>query len=159
MNVRCFTPEKFEDAEKDIKRKATWYYCPHALDEYKALTLDTAKKLGVLSQMAPEPDVNGGDVDAIFQGITPSTILTEPLAFRHFLHALRAQAAASTKPSFDETCACHENLLKIAEQQMKTLSASSISGDMRDFSAGVSANKQALAVLRHTRGAMLRRKW
>ena len=48
MNVRSFNPQKFEEDEGNIKRKATWYYCPHALDEYEALSLDTAKKLGLL---------------------------------------------------------------------------------------------------------------
>lgn len=160
MNVRSFRPDKFQEDEGDIKRKATWYYCPHALTEYKVPSLDIAKKLGVLPEMAPQPDVNGGDVDVAFRGtVPPSTVLTEPLAFRHFLHSIRAQAGSASKTSFDDTCDHHDKLLDIAAKYLKSFSAKGIRGDMRDFGPAVDANKQALEVLKHTRGAILRRKW
>lgn len=160
MNVRSFRPDKFQEDEGDIKRKATWYYCPHALTEYKVPSLDIAKKLGLLGEMAPRPDENGGDVDTAFRAaVPPSTVLTEPLAFRHYLHALRAQAAAATRSTFDETCDHYDSLLDSAAKQLKRFADKGIRGDLRNFGPGIDANKQALEVLKHTRGAILRRKW
>lgn len=38
MNVRSFPPEKFQSQfEDEMKQRATWYYCPQALSEYKIL--------------------------------------------------------------------------------------------------------------------------
>lgn len=159
MNVRSFPPGKFSDNEKDNKRKAVWYYCPQALNEYKGASLETARKLGLLAAMAPKSDVDGGDVEAVFKGVAPSSLLTEPVAFRHFLHALRMQALDATKESFDATCAHHRQFLKMAEINIKAFAANELTGEMRDFKGGISANLQALAVLEHTRGPLLRRKW
>jgi len=36
LNVRAFPPDKFYQAEEEsVSRRAVWYYCPHALSEYK----------------------------------------------------------------------------------------------------------------------------
>ena len=59
MNVRSFPPDKFRSQyDEEIKQRATWYYCPQALSEYKVPFLDIALKQGVLSEMAP-PEVMG----------------------------------------------------------------------------------------------------
>ena len=54
MNVRSFPPEKFsKDYEEEIRRRATWYYCPQAFSEYKIPFLDVAYEQEVLDLMEP----------------------------------------------------------------------------------------------------------
>ena len=41
MNVRSFSRDRFlRPDENEIRQRATWYYCPQALSEYKLPFLD-----------------------------------------------------------------------------------------------------------------------
>lgn len=161
MNVRSFPPEKFNAAyEEEIKQRATWYYCPQALSEYKIPFLDIAQRFGVLEQMAPGPELDGEFAANLFGGAQPSSVgFSEQAAFRHYLTCLRGQVAGATRGSFAESIAAHEELLTRAEALLATLAAARVTGQLRDFRDIVDVNRAALGVLERIRGAMLRRKW
>jgi hypothetical protein len=161
MNVRSFPPEKFKAVyEDEIKQRATWYYCPQALSEYKIPFLDIAHRFGVLEQMAPPLGLDGEFAGNLFAGGQPSSVgLSEQSAFRHYLTCLRGQVATASRASFGEAVAAHEELLTKAEALLETLAAARVSGQLRDFREIVDVNRAALAVLDRVRGAMLRRKW
>jgi hypothetical protein len=161
MNVRSFPPGKFmEAAEDEIRQRATWYYCPQALSEYKLPMLDVAQRVGLLSHMAPAAALGSTYADVLFAGGQPSaTGWTEPAAFRHYLQCLRSQVRGARRATFDDTVAVHEQQLDVADQLLATLHGSSIRGQMRDFRECLDASRAALAALKSTRGAMLRRQW
>ncbi len=161
MNVRSFPPEKFRTAyEEEIKQRATWYYSPQALSEYKLPFLDIARRQRVLPSLAPVPHLDGGYVSNLFGGAQPTTVdFTEQAAFRHYLHSLRGQIARASKQTFDETVAEHERTLDDAETLLAQLSTAGVRGQLRDYREIVDVNRAALAVLGSTRGALLRRKW
>ena len=161
MNVRSFPPDKFRTVyEEEIRQRATWYYCPLALSEYRIPFLDIAQRQNVLHLMAPPPDLDGGYVGALFSGVQPSSVgFTEQTAFRHYLHCLHGQCAAASKASFDETVEAHEQLLNDAETKLGKLAAARIRGQLRDFIEIVDVNRAALSLLTGIRGPMLRRRW
>ena len=161
MNVRSFPPEKFRAAyDEEMKQRATWYYCPQALSEYKIPFLDIASRLGLLSEMAPPPHFGSEYVDVLFSGAQPSTVgFTEQSAFRHYLHCLHMQVAEESQASFDEAVASQVTLLDTAERCLSRLVSRGIRGGVRDFSAIVDVNRAALAAFESIRGAMIRRRW
>lgn len=160
MNVRSFPPEKFKEAvDGDIRQRATWYYCPHALSEYKVPSLDVAYRLGVLGQMRPRINVYP-QITALFEGVQPSvTGLTEQLAFRHYLSSLRLQVVEAVQGSFDETMDRQRRLLDEAQEVLRVLKERGVSGQNRDFSNCIDASRAALAIFEQDRGLILRRKW
>ncbi|HTQ55548.1 MAG TPA: hypothetical protein VMI94_13865 [Bryobacteraceae bacterium] len=161
MNVRSFPPEKFKAAyEDEIRQRATWYYCPQALSEYKIPFLDIAHRLGVLSLMASPPNLDGGYASSLFSGVQPSAVnFSEQSAFRHYLHALRAQAESAEQDSFDAVMQDCQNGLDAAESLLRRLRASNVSGQLRDFHDIVDVNRAALGLFAALRGPMLRRQW
>jgi len=161
MNVRAFPPEKFREAlEEEERRKATWYYCPQGLSEYKLPMLDIAKKVGLLDQLLPVNMPIESAVALLFDGGQPSTVgLTEPQAFRHYLNCLKHQTGVSVKQTFDQTIEEHDRLLDEAEALLKTLTGSRIKGQLRDFSEAIEVNRSTLGALIATRGGVLRRRW
>ena len=161
MNVRSFPPEKFSAAtEEDRKSKTTWYYCPQALSEYKPPILDMANRRGVLDQMAPPTELDGGYSSALFGGVQPSASgFGETSAFRHYLHCLRQQALVSVKTTFDETMTYHENLLSLASTLTSSLRGVGVRGNGRDFHEIAEVSLSALADFGATRGPMLRHRW
>ena len=161
MNVRSFPPDKFRMIYDDeIRQRATWYYCPQALSEYKIPFLDIAHRQNILDSMAPPTELDGGYVEALFGGAQPSSVgFTEQRAFRHYLHCLRGQCAAATRAGFDETVDAHEQLLSDADSLLRRLAAAGIRGQQRDFRDIIDVNRAALSWLTSTRGPMLRRKW
>ncbi|MBL8695205.1 MAG: hypothetical protein JNJ88_14020 [Planctomycetes bacterium] len=161
MNVRSFPPDKFRSAyDEEIKQRATWYYCPQALSEYKVPFLDIAQRQGVLQRMAPPEHLDGGYASHLFSGPQPTTVgFTEQAAFRHYLHCLRAQAQAASAATYDETRANHEALLDGAETLLSTLVTAGVRGQQRDFTESLDVNRAALAVLDSTRGPIMRRRW
>lgn len=161
MNVRSFPPEKFvSQYEDEMKQRATWYYCPQALSEYKIPFLDIARRLNLLNRMAAPPSLDGGYATALFSGAQPSSVgFSEQSAFRHYLHCLRGQVLASEKQTFDETVAAHRESLDNAEALLSTLSASGIRGQQRDFTDMIDVNRAALELFISLRGAVLRRRW
>lgn len=159
MNVRSFPPEKFRAAnEEDEKRKSTWFYCPQALSEYKIPALDLAQRVGLLGRLAPTQ--NGDFATVLFGGAQPTSVgFSEPDAFRHYLHVLRAQAETAACPTFDETVAAHNCLLDTAEQLLRELRSAGIRGQQRDFADIIEVNRAALGAFGTLRGATLRRYW
>lgn len=161
MNVRSFTPDKFDVSEEaEMRRRAKWYYCPQSFSEYKEQFLDFAFRNGVLDDMAPPAAYDGSYVGNLFSGTQPSTVgFTEQSAFRHYLYALFHQSRDAGAASFDETVALHGTLLDQAESLMETLAEQGVRGQQRDFSEIIDVNRGALASLVNTRGPMLRREW
>jgi len=161
MNVRSFAPDKFsKDYEEEIRRRATWYYCPDALSEYKLPFLDVAYEQDVLDSMKPASQLDGGYVDQLFSGVQPSSVgFSEQAAFRHYLHALRGQVQALEAGSYDEARKGHERALTDAEDLLGTLGANGVLGANRDFTDSLDVNRAALAVLDKQRGPLLRRRW
>ena len=161
MNVRSFPPDKFRSAyEEEIRQRATWYYCPQALSEYRVPFLDIAQRQGVLARMGPPPDLDGGYARHLFEGPQPTSVgFSEQLAFRHYLHALRGQVRKLENSSYDEARDSQNNLLDEAEDLLRTLSASGVRGQWRDFSESLDVNRAALSLLDSLRGSVLRRRW
>ena len=161
MNVRSFPPEKFQAVpEEEIKQRATWYYCPQALSEYKIPFLDIARRQNLLGLMAPPPELDGGFASMLFSGAAPSSLaFGEQAAFRHYLDALHRQTIAAVRDTFDETCSTHEQVLDTAGELLMRLRAGGIGGQLRDFAEMVDVNRGALRLIRSLRGATLRRSW
>jgi hypothetical protein len=161
MNVRSFPPEKFNSQfEDELKQRATWYYCPQALSEYKIPFLDIAQRLGLLDRLAPPAGMDGGYASALFSGAQPSSVgFSEQMAFRHYLHCLRGQVQSAQRETFDETVAAHRELLDTAETLLATFAVSGIRGQQRDFRDMIDVNRAALELFTSLRGAILRRRW
>lgn len=161
MNVRSFPPEKFvTDYEEEMKQRATWYYCPQALSEYKIPFLDIAARLRLLDRMAPPADLDGGYSTPLFSGAQPSSVgFTEQSAFRHYLYALRQQVLRGSQTTFDEAVDGHRRTLDDAETTLRVLGSAGIRGQQRDFTAMLDVNRAALELFISLRGPMLRREW
>lgn len=161
MNVRSFPPDKFRSTyEEEMRQRATWYYCPQALSEYKIPFLDVAQRQKLLARMAPPPELDGGYARHLFEGPQPTTVgFSEQLAFRHYLHALRGQVQALEHAGYDEARTAQDRLLDEAEDLLGTLASAGVRGQQRDFSDSVDVNRAALALLDSMRGPILRRRW
>ena len=161
MNVRSFTPGKFRSPDDDeIRQRSTWYYCPQALSEYTIPFLDVAQRQQLLGRMAPRSELDGGYARHLFWGPQPTTVgFSEPLAFRHYLHALRGQARALEHTSYDDARAAQDGLLDEAEDLLRTLAPAGIRGQQRDFTDFVDVNRAALVLIDSMRGPILRRRW
>lgn len=161
MNVRSFPPDKFRQAfEEETRQRATWYYCPQALSEYKIPYLDIAHRMRLLNRMEPMGRFRNEYSAPLFSGPQPSAVgFTEQSAFRHYLHCLRIQCEEASAASFDDAVTAHEASLNAAEALLATLSAAGIRGQTRDFTDIVDVNRAALVVLTSTRAPLLRRKW
>lgn len=161
MNVRCFSPEKFNSSgDEDIRQTATWYYCPQALSEYKIPYLDIAWRLGVLQLMEPSAEVDGGYAAALFGGAQPTTAsFGMQASFRHYLHSLHKQVSSLPQDSFESARAAHEATLQGAEALLARLRSANIRGQLRDFSDIVDVNRAALGLFSSLRGSILRRAW
>ena len=159
MNVRSFPPEKFRvEYDDEIKQRAIWYYAPGALSEYKVPFLDIAQKQGVLDLLKPNPAFGSHFAAPLFAGVQPSSVRwSEQAAFRHYLHCFRHQVASCQRATFDETADAHERLLDAAEATLITLHAVGVRGQLRDFKECIDGNRAAIAVLRTSRGGILRR--
>ena len=160
MNVRSFMPEKFWLAnEEEIRQRATWYYAPSVLSEYKLPFMDIAFSIGLLPRMRAPAELSDF-IDGLFDGAQPSTVgYTEQMAFRHFLHCLRDQALSASATTFDATVALHRTLLASARANLDVLASRGIRGQNRDFGAVLDAQEAALSWLEEARGPVLRRAW
>ncbi len=161
MNVRSFPPDKFRQSyDEEIKQRATWYYCPTALSEYKIPTLDLARRQKILADLEPSGSFNNSYVSDLFSGQQPTSVgFTEQAAFRHYLHCLRLQATAASKPSFYETVAAHQSALNSAETLLKSFASVGVLGQQRDFRSIIDVNRGALSAFVATRGPVLRHRW
>lgn len=159
MNVRSFPPDKFRtDYEEEVRQRATWYYCPHALSEFKIPFLDIAHRRGILPQL--QSTDAGSHAAPLFSAPLPSSAaFGEREAFRHYLGCLRVQALDATRATFDETVSAHEALLNEADKFNKVFAAAGVRGQLRDFGEIADVNRAALGLFTATRGLTLRRAW
>jgi hypothetical protein len=161
LNVRKFSPTRFDEPDEDeISRRATWYYAPHLLSEFKIPFLDIAWRLKHLPALQAPVAVDGSFAAALFAGTQPTNAdFGESSAFRHYLHCLRQQVRAARQPSYRETTLEHERLLASAEAGLTALRRARIVSQERGFLDAAAANSAALALLDATRGPILSREW
>jgi hypothetical protein len=161
LNVRSFLPGKFSmNYGDEVKKRATWYYCPQALSEYKIPFLDIAQRQGVLDEMRSPVGICGNYANELFLAPKPSTAtFTEQTAFRQFLECLHSQVASTRRDTFNETVNAHEEILNQAEELLDRLHGVGVRGQNRDFKEIVDVNRAALSVLQSSRGPLLRRHW
>jgi hypothetical protein len=161
MNVRSFPPSKFRaQYEEEIRQRATWYYAPHLLSEYKVQFLDLAQKLQILPRLRTPAEFGSTFADELFEAPQPSLAnFTEQGAFRHYLNCLHTQVANARQPTFDATVNHYVAALEAARTQLTDLMRVGVSGQNRDFGQAIDAGRGALAVLQSNRGAVLRRSW
>jgi hypothetical protein len=161
MNVRSFPPAKFViDYEEEMKQRATWYYSPQSLSEYKIPFLDIAWRRNVLSLMRPPANLDGGYVTDLFSGVQPTSVdFSEQSAFRHYLFALQRQSATAVGGTFDETIDRQRTMLDDVEKLIQQLTTAGVRGQQRDFRDIVDVNRAALELFVTLRAAILRRRW
>jgi hypothetical protein len=161
MNVRAFPQAKFRTSyEEEIRQRAIWYYCPHAMSEFKIPFLDVAYSQRMLEVLRPRMESSDASAALLFSGVLPSSIgFTEQASFRHYLSCLRAQVSRCSGASFDETVEIHERLLDEAADTLARLRRAGVLGQVRDFGQIVDVNRAALELFRSTRGPMMRRRW
>lgn len=161
LNVRAFPPDKFfTPTEDEISRRATWYYCPQALSEYKLPFLDIALMAGILDQMRPDPALGSKYADPLFHGLQPSTVnWGEQDAFRHYLTCLRSQSLGIRQTSFLDAYGDIMAMLDRAEALLTALKREGVSGQDRDFAPFLDVNRAALTRFRAARGQQLQRYW
>ena len=160
MNTRAFSPTKFKKVESAIKQKSTWFYVPNAMCEYKAIQLDVAKQRDILDLFEPTGVFINDDSSKLFSGAMPSsTNFTEPNSFRHYLHCLRIQCNELKEKKYEATFSKYEFLLGAAEQNIKEIKKSGITGQNRDFEDGIEANRVAMIACRDDYGLKLSLEW
>ncbi len=161
LNVRSFPPDKFQENEDDSpSRRATWYYCPQSLSEYKPAFLDMGLRVGILDQLRTDISFDSEFADVLFSGALPSsTAFSEQQAFRHYLQCLKVQSVQARKSSFKETLDMQLQILEIAKQQIATFHNVGVMGQDRDFADIIDVNQAALLGLKISRGFVLERQW
>ena len=147
LNLRWFQPEHFETVEeKNISRRAIWYYSPQALSEFKIPFLDIAKRMNLLNKLKPAAGMENPYSDMLFGlGLPSSTGFGEKEAFRHYLYCLRKQCQMSVRETYKETRDAHLLLLETAEQLLAGLREKGIRGQDRDFGEIIDVNRAAIA--------------
>ena len=147
LNLRWFQPEHFETIEeKQISRRAVWYYCPQALSEFKIPFLDIAKRMGLLELIETPEAMKNAYSQMLFGSVLPSsTGFSEKEAFRHYLFCLRKQCQYSVRNTYKETKDAHLVMLGTAEQLLAGLGEKGIRGQDRDFTEILDVNRAAIA--------------
>lgn len=161
LNVRSFSTDKFIlPDEETTSRRAVWYYCPHALSEYKLQFLDMGYRAGVLDELRPASSIDGGYADVIFSGADPSaTAFREAQAFRHYLYCLNGQAESAKKSTFRDTVDEQLRRLSDAVRNIDSYRKIGILGQGRDFADIVEVNEAALTSFNSELGFTLERQW
>ena len=161
MNTRSFVPSKFKSPkDDDVKHKSTWYYLPTAFTEYKAALLDVAMQRGYLSDFNLQGDFVNPYSEMLFKGAMPSsTNYKETNSFKHYLHCLRVQCKTLTLDTYKETFDTYEFLLNNAENQIKNIKLHGMSGQNRDFTPGIEANRIAMCANDEDYGFRLQLDW
>ncbi len=161
MNVRSFTQDRFQEPEEgNERRRATWYYCPQALSEFKLSYLDFANRNGVLDKMKTPEAYGSTYADQLFFGVQPSSVdFREPDAFRHYLQCMHYQARVSWKDTFNDTLDHHRRTLSSAEELLAILNENGVRAQRRSFNDIFDTVRSSLDTLEATRGPVLRRQW
>jgi hypothetical protein len=161
LNVRSFSTRKFQESDDDeISRRVKWYYCPHALSEYKIPFLDMAHRAGILHRLRPDEGLESQYAETLFTGAQPTlTDYTEQQSHRHYLQCLFQQCRNSKYSTFRDTMDYQEELLNIAESYLDEFHRVGVRGQDRDFGDIIDVNRAALAALNSSRGFVLERLW
>ena len=161
LNVRAFPPDKFYSPEEgDVSRRATWFYCPQALSEFKLPFLDIAARAGILNEMAADSSLGSTYATPLFTGAIPSTVnWSEQESFRHYLTCLSSQVNSARKSSFQLTLESQQQELDSAETFLSKLHRNGVFGQDRDFGRIFDVNRSALITFANARGHRLRRSW
>lgn len=161
MNTRSFVPSKFKyPRDNDIKQRSIWYYLPDSFSEYKVTSLDVAMQRGFLNEFEPQGDYVNEYSAMLFKGARPSTTnYDERNSFKHYLHCLREQVSLISKDSYEETFSTYELMLSTAENKIQLLKKRGISGQNRDFSAAIDANRVAMCANNEDYGFKLSMDW
>lgn len=160
LNVRHFSKDKFSETDEDSQsRRATWYYCPQALSEYRKRTLDAAFNKGHINMLKPFGK-NSDYTTLLFQQITPSsTEFKDTLSFKHYLDTLKKQCLVSKQDTFDDTVKFQEELADNAYKFIRGLKDLGIRENARNFLKIYDSYKETLSILKKERGPLLKRKW
>lgn len=161
LNVRWFQPEHFETLdESEPSRRATWYYCPQVLSEFKVTYLDVAKRDDLLSRLAPPPSMVNQYSSMLFKGALPSsTNYKEGNSFKHYLHCLRVQCRDSTKATYKETLDSLTLSYETASSLFEGLRKAKIKGQDRDFFEIIDANQAAISLFNSEFGFAMSQEW
>lgn len=161
LNLRWFKPERFETIDdNEPSRRATWYYCPQVFSEYKLTYLDVAKRVELLSRMAPPPSMTNKYSSMLFQGALPtSTNYKEADSFRHYLHCLRIQCIDATKDSYKETYDSFALMYETASSLFTGLRNAKIKGQDRDFFEIIDAIQAAVSLFNREFGFAMAQEW
>lgn len=161
MNTRSFVPAKFKSPkDDDVKHKSTWYYLPSAFCEYKAISLDVAMRRGYLEKFIPHGEFFNEYSSMLFNGALPSsTNYNETNSFKHYLCCMKTQCDMLSLDSYQETYDAYEFMLNSAELQINELKKHGISGQNRDFSPGIEANRVAICANDEDYGLKLNLEW
>jgi len=160
LNVRSFNPKKFLIKNEDsVSRRATWYYCPQALSEYRVRALDQAERVNGLDLLKPYGKTNAY-INKLFNAHPPSSSgFNESLAFRHYLDELKKQCNLATKSTFDETVNFNKELINGSLAFIHKLKSQGIRESGRSFEEVADYNLDAIDVLQKEYGPLLKRKW
>lgn len=161
MNTRSFNPAKFKSPkDDDIKLKSTWYYLPTAFSEYKAALLDVAMQRGYLDAFMPQGEFRNPYSEMLFNGAQPSsTNYNEPNSFKHYLHCLKVQCEMLSLNTYQSVYDQYEFMLNTAENQIRDFKRHGMSGQNRDFSPAIEANRIAMCANNEDYGFRLRLDW
>lgn len=161
LNVRSFTPDKFHETDsEEVSRRATWYYCPQALSEFKVPFLDMAHRAGILDSLRSDAGLGSDYADVLFSGAQPtSTDYSEQQAHRHYLQCLHEQCALVSAGPYRETYSAHLGMLDSCEAMLTQLHRQGVRGQDRDFANIIDVNRSALTAIDNARGFVLERTW
>ena len=161
LNVRWFQPEHFETADNDdMSRRATWYYCPQTLSEFKVTYLDVAKRSGVLSTLATPVQMENEYSQVLFSGAIPSsTNFKETHSFKHYLHCLKAQCEQAVRPTYAASKDAIFAQLETAAQILDGLHNERIKGQDRDFREIIDVNEAAIHLFDKEFSFVMSKEW
>jgi hypothetical protein len=161
QNLRMFQPSHFvSEKEKIISRRATWYYCPQTLSEYKIPFLDIASRMHVLERMMPAADMQNKYSEPLFKAKLPTNAdFNEGAAFRHYLHCIGKQCIQMGRSSYQDTLSAQLLMLETAQQLLDIFGEQGIKGQNRDFSDYIEVNRAAISVFNSEYGFSLMNEW
>ena len=159
MNVRAFDSNNLFNSE-DTKRRATWYYCPNSLSEYKRPFLDIAYQSKQLELLKPNNMAEQKYSNILFNGAQPSsTNFNDTMSFKHYINCFKYQVENLKRDNYEETYAMQEMLLNRAEQYADKLRKIGIRGQKRDFYEFIDVNRAAMTVFNSQMGFNMKMGW
>lgn len=161
LNIRSFQKSRFKDLEKSGGgKRATWFYSPLALSEYKTSFLDIAKRSGVLGLLKPADNMTNEYSSMLFTDALPSsTSYNERQSFLHYLNCLKIQVEEINTDSYKENYNYLELQLQTAEKILNVLNEKGIKGQDRDFTEIVDVNQAAIILFNDIYGFPLSMEW